>query len=401
MSRPNGRVSCALLALSLIMFSLLEDNVDCANEIPLSMLRQTMAKQSSKDFIKKLITIKLSRGRGTEVRLPEEKILFTAQGALDPTGVDIIAAQMAEPAHCMPSMQAVPFPRSNQANSIFWPTCVNVQRCGGCCGSEILSCVPTSTKMVTFHVMNATYPYAGAEQFEFEGMASFQLEQHQACECRCTIQPKHCHPTKHTYLSNSCRCKCKDTSGSTRCSLSKKWDERQCACVCKRRHSCYNNEYFDSHSCSCQRRRGRMRSSPTRFSNPCANVTCDLTKEPVIHGDTCICKVDPCKSLTCRSQFEPVRVGSKCECRYAQSAGVDILPGSLDVFGIGDREEQTDETSVAEGGLNLGNLGDGDEFSLPDEEPTTTTVSPPRRTPSRRRGRSRGHSALPGSMIAV
>ena len=66
--------------------------------------------------------------------------------------VEVIAGQMAEAAHCEPHMKAIPFPRGNNANSVYWPTCVNVQRCGGCCGSDILSCVPTSVKMVTFYV---------------------------------------------------------------------------------------------------------------------------------------------------------------------------------------------------------------------------------------------------------
>jgi len=52
-------------------------------------------------------------------------------------------------------MKAVPIPRGSRANSVFWPMCVNVQRCGGCCDSDLFSCVPTSVKMVTFFVSRA------------------------------------------------------------------------------------------------------------------------------------------------------------------------------------------------------------------------------------------------------
>ena len=65
---------------------------------------------------------------------------------------DIMSSQMAEHASCVPSMKPVPIPRDNRVNGLFWPSCVNVQRCGGCCGSDILSCVPTRVRNVTFHV---------------------------------------------------------------------------------------------------------------------------------------------------------------------------------------------------------------------------------------------------------
>ncbi len=154
------------------------------------------------------------------------------------------------------------------------------------------------------------------------------------------------------------------------------------------------------HIRSCQRRRGRMRSSVTRSSNPCSRITCDSNKEPVISGSQCLCKIDPCKEINCRPQFEPVRVGSKCECRYAQSAGSDIRPGYLDVFGFGSRTDAEDETSVAAGGINIANLGGDDDLSLPEEEPTTTTARP-RTRPGRRRRPSGVHSVLPGSMVEM
>ncbi|KAI0218835.1 hypothetical protein LSAT2_029477 [Lamellibrachia satsuma] len=406
MARTKSRLSCVLLAFLLLTFMQQENSVDGLNQIPLSMWKAMENMRSSEDFIKNMIAPKQVEPEGGRIRpgggrvrpSSTEDRLFTEQGALDPNGVEIIADKMAEPARCVPSVKAVPIPRDDKVDSIFFPTCVNVQRCGGCCGSEMLSCLPTQTKMVTYHVLNATYPYPGAPQFKYNGLASFRLEKHTACECRCTVQSHHCHPTKHTYLADSCRCQCKNTRGSTQCPLRKKWDERRCSCICEKQYSCYDNEYFDQHSCSCQRR-GRMRSPSTRSRNPCAGIICEPTKEPIITGNSCACKVDPCEQQTCRVQFEPVRVGSKCECRYAQSAGGDIRPGFIDAFGFGSRRaEDADGTFVVEGGINLDNLGGGDDFSLPEEEPTTTTARPASR-PGRRRRPSRGHSALPGSMI--
>ena len=152
-----------------------------------------------------------------------------------------------------------------------------------------------------------------------------------------------------------------------------------------------------AHVRSCQRRRGRMRSSATRSSNPCSGHTCSSNTEPVISGSQCLCQIDPCKEINCRPQFEPVRVGSKCECRYAQSAGSDIRPGYFDVFGFGTRADAEDETAVAPGGLNIGNLGGDDELSFR-EEPTTTTARPRTRS-GRRRRPSGGQTDVIPSMV--
>ena len=127
-----------------------------------------------------------------------------------------------------------------------------------------------------------------------------------------------------------------------------------------------------AHVRSCQRRRGRMRSSSTRSSNPCSGITCGSNKEPVISGSQCLCKIDPCKYITCRPHFEPVQVGSKCvcryvesagsecECRYAQSAGV-----YLDVFGYGTRADAEDETAVAPGGGSISGTIDVPALTFP------------------------------------
>ena len=148
---------------------------------------------------------------------------------------------------------------------------------------------------------------------------------------------------------------------------------------------------------SCQRRMGRIVTQSSSAVNPCLGVSCGPTKEPVVSGSSCVCKVDPCSELTCRVQYVAVRVGTGCECRYGQSVGGDVSAGFVDVLA---REDTVDETTVVEGGIDLDNLGEV-EISLPDEETTTTTARPVTR-PGLRPGRrpSRGRS-VPRSMIPV
>lgn len=44
----------------------------------------------------------------------------------------------------------------NEVEYIFRPSCVSLQRCGGCCGDEGLRCVPVETSTVTMQVSSAT-----------------------------------------------------------------------------------------------------------------------------------------------------------------------------------------------------------------------------------------------------
>lgn len=43
----------------------------------------------------------------------------------------------------------------NEVEYIFRPSCVSLQRCGGCCGDEGLRCVPVETSTVTMQVSSA------------------------------------------------------------------------------------------------------------------------------------------------------------------------------------------------------------------------------------------------------
>lgn len=45
----------------------------------------------------------------------------------------------------------------NEVEYIFRPSCVSLQRCGGCCGDEGLRCVPVQTGTVTVQVSTASW----------------------------------------------------------------------------------------------------------------------------------------------------------------------------------------------------------------------------------------------------
>ncbi|XP_051476439.1 placenta growth factor isoform X1 [Apus apus] len=65
----------------------------------------------------------------------------------------------------------------NEVEYIFRPSCVSLQRCGGCCGDEGLLCVPVETSTVIVQLLKIK-PNGEAPYVEME------FTEHKKCECR-------------------------------------------------------------------------------------------------------------------------------------------------------------------------------------------------------------------------
>ncbi|NWW48030.1 PLGF factor, partial [Pedionomus torquatus] len=64
----------------------------------------------------------------------------------------------------------------NEVEYIFRPSCVSLQRCGGCCGDEGLRCVPVETSNVTMQLLKIK-PSGEAPYVEMT------FTEHKQCEC--------------------------------------------------------------------------------------------------------------------------------------------------------------------------------------------------------------------------
>uniref|UniRef100_A0A8B9P4Y6 Platelet-derived growth factor (PDGF) family profile domain-containing protein n=1 Tax=Apteryx owenii TaxID=8824 RepID=A0A8B9P4Y6_APTOW len=71
----------------------------------------------------------------------------------------------------------------NEVEYIFRPSCVSLQRCGGCCGDEGLRCVPVETSTVTMQLLKIK-PSGEAPYVEMA------FTEHKRCEC----SPRFCLP---------------------------------------------------------------------------------------------------------------------------------------------------------------------------------------------------------------
>lgn len=98
-------------------------------------------------------------------------------------------------------------------------------------------------------VMKVIYSDSGSGNFEFVGLEDVALTKHLECDCRCRIQAHHCNPLKQDYNEQSCSCRCRNENEATSCPSQKRWDDKECACVCPRILNCLDDEYFSYGSC--------------------------------------------------------------------------------------------------------------------------------------------------------
>ena len=60
----------------------------------------------------------------------------------------------AKVANCIPELQTVPLVSNEDPSVLFYPTCTRIERCGGCCSSELLACEPVKQETVLLQVQS-------------------------------------------------------------------------------------------------------------------------------------------------------------------------------------------------------------------------------------------------------
>nr|XP_020743383.1 vascular endothelial growth factor B isoform X4 [Odocoileus virginianus texanus]XP_020743384.1 vascular endothelial growth factor B isoform X4 [Odocoileus virginianus texanus] len=95
------------------------------------------------------------------------------------------------------------------------PSCVTVQRCGGCCPDDGLECVPTGQHQVRMQILMIRYPSSQ--------LGEMSLEEHSQCECRPKKRESAVKPDSPRPLCPRCP------------QRRQRPDPRTCHCRCRRR----------------------------------------------------------------------------------------------------------------------------------------------------------------------
>ncbi|XP_023229664.1 vascular endothelial growth factor A-like [Centruroides sculpturatus] len=189
---------------------------------------------------------------------PEELESIQHNSILDRSGgsASIDSLPFAESAGCKPIPTLVSLTEENNFSIFYFPTCVYVDRCSGCCASQRMQCSPTQTTMQSFKVLKARYTGSGSTTFKNEGYEILQVEKHEKCSCQCIIKPEHCTDRQ---MYHECSCSCANGHQAADCPRPlKSWDHDQCRCKCRWERPCSTNLYFNTDTCRCETERNSL-----------------------------------------------------------------------------------------------------------------------------------------------
>ncbi|VVC33744.1 Vascular endothelial growth factor, heparin-binding domain,Cystine-knot cytokine,PDGF/VEGF domain [Cinara cedri] len=153
-------------------------------------------------------------------------------------------------ATCTTDYQVVSLRDDDDPSLYYSPPCTRVKRCGGCCGSNLVSCQPTKVEMLNFQVTILQYN----ETFAFKEKKIVTVEQHVACKCDCTIKEQDCNFSQ-VYNAKECRCVCNNFEDQDKCDEKrdiKMWDSESCSCQCMEVQECTSGFKFNYNTCSCE-----------------------------------------------------------------------------------------------------------------------------------------------------
>ncbi|RWS30020.1 vascular endothelial growth factor A-like protein [Leptotrombidium deliense] len=157
-----------------------------------------------------------------------------------------------DPAGCTPEMKTVQLNPVKAESELYFPWCVKLPRCSGCCPSRRLECVATKVTKVDITGVKLQYSPI-SRKFKFKGLKVFKMDKHEQCSCQCIQKPADCTSTQ-VYRPEECRCVCRDMQNVIKClqNHEKIWDRNICACKCKATLKCSTGFFFNDETCRCE-----------------------------------------------------------------------------------------------------------------------------------------------------
>ncbi|KAK7790659.1 hypothetical protein R5R35_006549 [Gryllus longicercus] len=229
--------------------------------IPVEILRQLSDIENATYFLNNFVdTESLTAYSPTDIghelenrfgAVDERKSILTAKAAL-----------------CQPQLELVSLMVTTDPSMYYYPTCTRIERCGGCCGSHLMTCQAVESEIVNMKVI--VTQYVGKPHMIYKGHEIVPLERHTKCKCDCIKKETDCNKLQE-FHKNDCECVCINVDEQQKCQLQshKQWDPSTCTCNCRESRDCNSSSYYDLDSCSCiQTSSSRNRRKDVYFYEP-------------------------------------------------------------------------------------------------------------------------------------
>jgi len=223
--------------------------LELPNQIPLSLLQELSEVDDLSDFLQYVdnVTLVPSSAKELEPRLLGTEGIVDVRGSF---GRDAVTRAVA--AKCMPELQTVQLMISNDPTVLFFPSCTRMERCGGCCTSDLYSCQPVEQETVFVQVIKTQY--TGGTRMKYAGKEIVPVEKHTACKCQCKIKESDCTESQE-YDARSCQCRCTNQDDRQKCESANQtryWDVGRCICRCRLNDFCSTGFYYNEDTCQCE-----------------------------------------------------------------------------------------------------------------------------------------------------
>lgn len=101
----------------------------------------------------------------------------------------------------------------------YYPSCVLVSQCGGCCAHSGTTCSPTEESEKQVFVKKTKY--AGGQKLVAVGNITVTVKEHTKCRCQCKKTASDCNSLQK-FVANQCRCECMNLDQAESCSKVRK-----------------------------------------------------------------------------------------------------------------------------------------------------------------------------------
>ena len=96
----------------------------------------------------------------------------------------------------------------------YFPSCVLVKQCGGCCAHSGTSCSPTSEEEKQMTIKKTKF--AGGSKLQPMGEVTVTVKEHKKCKCQCKKTASDCNSLQR-FISGQCRCECINALDAEEC----------------------------------------------------------------------------------------------------------------------------------------------------------------------------------------